>query len=218
MIITIRYNDGKRYKGIPSFFPFLEIIQKYPFPKPAICSRTNHRLKWLDTKIDSFIDSKFHKYLEPIKRDPMLHIVSVDDGSKTHLNLSIAQKEDSVMVLLNLGDFLTLEQIKQLFVDFVTIGSHIDHGWCGTSTASILEKHFPNNNNYLNWIQYYGKKELEQRGGFEAFETNPYVQTQRIHDGLLVQVGNNPNIFTTFEGETLLVHAINALPLLKEAL
>jgi hypothetical protein len=65
------------------------------------------------------------------------------------------------------------------------------------------------------WLDYFGKEELEKRGGFAAFESNPYVQTQRIHDGLLVQVGESSDVFDTPEGEQLLVNAINALPPLK---
>ncbi|MEN9611588.1 MAG: hypothetical protein RLZZ628_2402 [Bacteroidota bacterium] len=64
-------------------------------------------------------------------------------------------------------------------------------------------------------LNYFGKEELEKRGGFVAFESNPYVQTQRIHDGLLVQVGDNLDVFDTPEGEQLLVNAINALPPIK---
>jgi hypothetical protein len=143
----------------------------------------------------------------------------VDETAESQLQLVICQKSDSVMVLSNLLPFLALQQIRQFFLELIHAGQLLDNGWCGSSRAAFMEKNFPNEDSddrtMLTWLQYFGKEELEKRGGYAAFESNPYVQTQRIHDGLLVQVGESPDVFETPEGEQLLVRAIHALPLIK---
>jgi hypothetical protein len=219
MKIAIRYTNGKQFRQVSSFLPFLKIIEKYPFPKPVDCSYTNPKLKWLHCKISSFTDDQLLKRLEPVRRNPITHIVALDDLSGAHLHFAVTQKSDTMLILSNLLPFIKVDQVKQLFMNMVSEGHLLDNGWCGASVTSILEKHFPSENGYtitmLTWLQYYGKEELEKRGGFAAFESNPYVQTQRIHDGLIVQVGESPDAFDTPEGEQLLVNAINALPPLK---
>jgi hypothetical protein len=215
MNISLVYKKGVEFRGIRNFLPLLQVVEKYPFPKPINCSRTNYRLHWLNTKITSFTSGKFLKYLEPAKRSSM-HIVSVDENSVEHLTLSIGQNDISTFLLTNVHAFLTVPQMKQLFIDLIRCESKWDKAYCTTFVTLIFEKHFSNGNyTPLYWLQYFPKEELEWRGGFAAFESNPYVQTQRIHDGLLVQVGENPNVFDTPEGEQLLVNAINALPSLK---
>jgi hypothetical protein len=147
-----------------------------------------------------------------------MHIVSVDENSDLHITLSIAQKEDSVLLLSNVPTFINIEQLKQLFIELIECNALWSEGHYTYGIADLLQKNFPNERRtktMLTWLQYYGKAELEWRGGFAAFESNPYVQTQRIHDGLLVQVGESPDVFDTPEGEQLLVNAINALPPLK---
>jgi hypothetical protein len=216
-MITVSYNNGKLFTGIACFVPFLEIIKKYPFPVPVRCER-NAKEKWIVTKITSFTSDGFLKCLATPKRYAT-HIVTVDDASSAHLNLSIHQKEDSTIALLNAQFFLQNQLLKQLFVDLINAGPLLDRGWCGKYLSDIWERNLPNFGHVtqpiLTWLQYYGNAELEKRGGFAAFESNPYVQTQRIHDGLLVQVGDSPDGFDTPEGEQLLVNAINALPPLK---
>ncbi|MDJ1499907.1 hypothetical protein [Xanthocytophaga agilis] len=68
----------------------------------------------------------------------------------------------------------------------------------------------------LNWLQYFGKEELELQGGMEALEANPLLKTERIHDGLLIQVGESPYDAFTPQGEELLVKATRSLPPVKK--
>jgi hypothetical protein len=217
IMITVSYNNGSLFTGIACFVPFLEIIKKYPFPAPIQCTRTAKE-KWIVTKITSFTSDGLLKCLATPQRYST-YIVTVDDTSSAHLNLSIHQKDDSTLILMNAQSFLKNQLMKQLFVDLIKAGPLLDRGWCGAYLSTIWERNLPNfgkvTQPILTWMQYYGKEELEKRGGFAAFESNPYVQTQRIHDGLLVQVGDSPDVFDTPEGEQLLVNAINALPPLK---
>lgn len=219
MIIKLRCDEGL-IVGKTQLLPLLQVIEKYPFPKPIHCSRTNPKLIWLNGKINSFTGEKFLKYLDPTKRNLGMHIVSVDENSNLHLNLSIAQKEDSVLLMTNVKSFLTAQQAKQFFIELVQCDERWSQGYCTNDIFELIEKHFTDDERrtktLLNWLQYFGREELEWRGGFPAFELNPHVKTQRIHDGLLVQVGDSPDVFDTPQGEILLVNAINALPLVKQ--
>lgn len=216
MSIILVYNDGKQFRKIAPFLPFLKTIEQYSFPKPTNFIYTNTRLYWLERKLSSFTDPQFLKHLDPVKRHHSIHTVIVDNASDAHIQVVINQKDNSVMLLSNYRPFITVPQIKELFLKLIHEGEQLDYGFCGPFQTNIAETHFPGENDstmtMLSWLQYYGKAEVEQRGGFGAFESNPYVQTQRIHDGLLVQVGDHIDAWATPEGEALLVHAMKALP------
>lgn len=217
MTLTICYKKGLQFRGVSHFLPFLKTIERYPFPKPLNCSRTSVKLTWLKTTIVSFTSKKFLSYLDSWKGS--MHWIQVDSNDATRIHLAINQTGENVIVLSNLSAFIHPAQIKQLFVDLIMDGRYLDHGLCGKNLVEILEKNLPHFDSrqmtFLNWLQYFGKAELERRGGIAAFESNPYLQTERIHDGLFVQVGDDPSIFDTPEGEQLLVNAINALPLIQ---
>jgi hypothetical protein len=130
MIITIRYNQVRLLRGIVFFRPFLEVIEKYPFPPPVNCSRTNAQLVWVNTKINAFTSKKFLKYLEPTTRNRSIAHLTADDNSIAHLNVFISQGSDgSVLLLKNLLTFVDYPQSKQLFIDLLGFGQLLDHGW-----------------------------------------------------------------------------------------
>jgi hypothetical protein len=219
MLIRISYKNGVEFRGKTHFLPLLKVVKKYPFPKPSQVSRTDAQLHWLETEIKSFTDKKILKYLEPIKRHPNIYVVLIDNASEDHPNLSLSQGDESVFIISKVRSFLAHGAAKQLFCDLISCEPAWHYGIAGMDNTSIYGNHFDyaerDTKTMLTWLQYFGKEELEKRGGFAAFESNPYVQTQRIHDGLLVQVGDSPDAFDTPEGEQLLVRAIHALPLIK---
>jgi hypothetical protein len=196
-MIRFNYSKGAKYSGKAHFLPILRVLKKYPFPRPVTCSRLNDwTAGWED-------------------------IVCVDCDSDKHLQIHISQGvEGSVLQLSNMHPFLTTEQLKSFFKDLIQCNSMCCDAQCGSDISQLWVKNFSETERryqkkMLLWLQYFGKEALEACGGFPAFELNPYVETQRIHDGLLVQVGASPAIFKTPEGEALLVNAINALPPLK---
>jgi hypothetical protein len=198
----------------------LRIIEAYPFPKPQKCTRTNQKLQWLDTKISAFTSEKLLKYIDGLNKHPEINQLCVDDISEGHVHLSIAQNQKgSGLSLSNIRQFLSIVQVKSLFVELLLCHSTCFEAICSPDISELLGRNFTDHERLtktiMSWLQYFDKDGIEKRGGFAAFESNPYVQTQRIHHGLLVQVGENPNVFDTPEGEQLLVNAINALPSLK---
>ena len=63
----------------------------------------------------------------------------------------------------------------------------------------------------LAWLQYFGAEEFLRQGGEDIFD-NPYIQAEKIGDGVLIQVGDSPYDAYTPEGEELLVKATKAMP------
>jgi hypothetical protein len=219
-MIRFFYNEGLKSKGRKHFLSLLQIVEQYPFPKPLNCTRSDKKLHWVNTKISSFTSNKFLKYIDCFEH-PEMNYIMVDDVAEKRLHLSIAQSEmGSGLGLSNVRMFLTLPQLKSLFIELLHCNETCYNATCGNDISELLGRNFSDNQRsnktFLSWIEYFGKAELEKRGGFKAFESNPYLQTERIHDGILVQVGDSPDIFDTPEGEALLVNAINALPLLKQ--
>jgi hypothetical protein len=220
-MINLSHEGGTIVKGKKHFLPLLQIIEHYPFPKPLKCTRTNRKLEWLESKIIAFTSDKFLKYVDGIGLQQSIGYVLVDNASSKQLNLSITQSNNgSGLSLNNIYAFLTVVQIKSLFLELVQCYSSCYEAVCSKDISQLFMRNFTDEERrskvLISWLQYYGKTELEKRGGFTVFESNPYVQTQRIHDGLLVQVGDSPTFFETPEGELLLINAINALPLIKQ--
>jgi hypothetical protein len=219
-MIQLEYKDGKPFKGDSHFRPLLKIIESYPFPIPSQARKTAKK-GWYSFNICGFTDTKVLRSIDPNKRKYDTQVLLIAEGEGLHLQLMIDQNRSAVsqLVLGNERDFLTKSQIKELFIKLIECELFWEMGSCNWVGSFFFRDHFNEwerkTQTMLTGLDYFGKEELEKRGGFAAFESNPYVQTQRIHDGLLVQVGDSPDAFDTPEGEQLLVNAINALPPLK---
>jgi hypothetical protein len=104
-------------------------------------------------------------------------------------------------------------------MDLIACESSCYEATCSPDISAILGRNFTSSQRQtkmiLGWLEYLSKDAVESRGGFAVFESNPYLQTERLHGGLLVQIGEHPDVFATPEGEALLLNAINALPLVK---
>jgi hypothetical protein len=214
-MINLYYKTKK--KGSPFFLPLLRTIAQFPFPKPLNCSCLDQEQYWYESKIGSFTSKRLLEYLDA----DAFQQVWIDNASPKRLNLYIAQgKDSSGLGLNNIRCFISLPQVRTLFIDLIRCHPLCYEATCSPDIVDFLQRNFTNQQRQtktlLGWMEYFGKDALDRRGGFDAFESNPYVHTQRIHDGLLVQVGDNPDVFGTPEGEALLVNAINALPLLKQ--
>ncbi|MEN9613557.1 MAG: hypothetical protein RLZZ628_4371 [Bacteroidota bacterium] len=202
----------------PNFLRLLEIMETYRFPKPSLASKM-HKNTWKDFPITHFKDKNLLKALVPVRKRSSDYIVMIDNASEEHVHFAFTQGLDNILVLNRLKSFLTNPEIKSLFYDLSQLEG-CDYGWCSIFEDKLYTKNFTSldfsNKMMLNWLQFYKKDHLEKIGGFVVFESNPYVQTQRIHDGLFIQVGEDPAIFDTPAGEALLINAINALPLIKQ--
>jgi len=63
----------------------------------------------------------------------------------------------------------------------------------------------------LFWLTFFGDDELERQGG-DAVVLNPFAACAQVGHGVLLQVGQSPQVAVTAEGEQALVRATRALP------
>lgn len=85
-----------------------------------------------------------------------------------------------------------------------------------TATNQMWDKYYQQNPRTrqasgLLWLQYYGEEEYIKQGG-EAIFNNPYIKTERIAKGVLIQVGDSPFNSLTEPGQQALLSATKAMP------
>ena len=108
------------------------------------------------------------------------------------------------------------EHLKTFFLDLVQKSDPLFAATRFEKIASdIIEKHFEDTVHedilLLHWLNYFGKEEFAKRGG-EAIFKNPYIKTEKMSEGVLIQVGESPYDAYTPEGEALLVKASLEMP------
>jgi hypothetical protein len=200
-----------------ALYSILKIIGSYPFPIPQEARKIyNQKSRFFE--ITSLTDKALLKVLAPKIRS-RIHTVLIDNDTTDKLGICISQSENIGFTLVNPKLYLTNSVLKHLFYDLIKSQSFWYHGMCHLFSLDLYHRNLTyeerTSKTMLAWLQYFSKEEVEKRGGFAAFESNPYLQTERIHDGLFVQVGDDSTLFDTPEGEALLINAINALPLIK---
>lgn len=219
-MIRLCYRSHLKLNSKTDFLPLLQVLKKHSFPRPAKCSRLNSKtVGWEARRIASFTSEILFNYLDLMEPDTKA-VICIDSESKSRLQIQLNQALDERGMMLQMDNvlkFLSLEELKSFFKRLIQCNSTCYNAYCGSDLSSLWVKNFTEterryHKRMLLWSQYFGKEELEKWGGFAVFESNPYLQTERIHDGLLIQVGDNPTVFSTPEGEVLLVNAINALP------
>jgi hypothetical protein len=199
------------------FVPLLKIIATYPFPKPQNASKT-YKKDWVHFEVMTFTDAILLNALDPKRNSAKFYEVRLDEDAKEQLHFTFRKSRESgnLLVINNWIPFLDFDMLKKLFVEIIYCTPHWKYAVTSLLRPQIYQESFTQEERLtklpLDWLNYFGKKELEKWNGYEAFEANPYIQTERIHDGLLVQLGNNPNVFDTPEGKMLLMNAMKALP------
>ncbi len=109
-------------------------------------------------------------------------------------------------------------QVRDLFVQLCKLlNPDIGKVYLSEAFSKIQEKHFEWEGRtahftFFNWLQYFGKHELQRQGGEDAIFQNPYIKAERLGEGILIEVGNDPFEAHTPEGEELIVKATRALP------
>ncbi|MEN9611655.1 MAG: hypothetical protein RLZZ628_2469 [Bacteroidota bacterium] len=217
MIVIVYKNQP--LLSLDTYKEVLTLIASYPFPLPSEGYKgCNGKEQYFN--IATFADKQILKALTPkIRR--FTNEVMIDNAFPNRLSLLIRQGKNVGIHLYGERLFLNGMQRKNLFRSLLNGHTSCLRGQCEIDNTELYQRNFDNDEvlhkTMLGWLHYFSQEELEKRGGFAAFELNPYLYTERIHDGLYVQVGgDDPAIFDTPEGERLLVNAINALPLIQK--
>jgi hypothetical protein len=200
-------------------YSFLYILENTTLPRPVKIMWTDAYLDWRESLINSFLDSKLISKIEPLQRHIDMYDIWIDYNSEDNINVRIGQSySDSIIIYFSnkLMERYSVNFCKNLFISILLELPKINTARCVGTYDEIYKRSFKDiERPYLGWIQYINNSMILERGGFEIFESNPYLQTERIHDGLLIQVGESPYDAFTPEGEELLVKATRSLPPVK---
>lgn len=215
-MILFRSNQaGQSFSHRRDFLPLLKIIASYPFPKPQIGTKT-YKKDWVEFDVTTFTDVILRNALDPKRNSVLFYEVQTDpeDTERLHFTFRKSREGGNSLYLDNLFPFLDALRIRQLFLEMVR---HIPHWtYCVSNmiSAQMYQEAFQETEHPkkvpFDWLNYFGTEDLEKWHSLEAFESNPYLQTERIHNGLFVQLGNDPTLFKTPEGKKLLINAIDA--------
>jgi len=200
-------------------YAILSILDNTTLPKPKKIMWTNQKLEWEEKEIDSFTDKLLFERIDPLERDREVYETWVDYNSETNLNIRIGQSYEDVIniyVVLDVAIAYAYRYYGELFSSMLQLIPYCKTGKCGSIYDKIYKSKFKElAKPYLGWLQYFNGKMIVERGGFELFESNSLLKTERIHNGLLIQVGESPYDAFTPEGEKLLVEATRSLPPVK---
>ncbi|MBC8111638.1 MAG: hypothetical protein H7Y04_11305 [Verrucomicrobia bacterium] len=215
--IILDYSLGIRNMRVKeNLYPLFQKLEEANLPKPNIVMWTDEKLEWKNAVINSFIDINLLDKLDPYQRDDDIYDVWIDLNSNEKINIKIGQSFEDRIVIIIVDKIMNLHNhsfCRNLFVSILSSLSNCETGRCDARYNDIYRYKFEGiSKPYLGWIQYFNNKMIMERGGFESFESNPLLKTERIHDGLLIQVGESPYDAFTPEGEELLVRATRSLP------
>jgi hypothetical protein len=222
--LILRYDiNGNLFRGEIRFLPILELLNSMNFPPPNFLEWTTKKMNWKSTSINSFVDSIVILSLDPKERHKEFYSIHIDNASEQNISISFDQNEKSSIICIRIPqsilDTWSKIDIYTLFIKLLELITDCSVANCyfEKEMRKIIFTHFDYNHRtfyspMLFWLQYFGKEELERQGGMEALESNPLLKTERIHDGLLIEVGESPYDAFTPEGEELLVRATRSLP------
>ncbi|MEO0040633.1 MAG: hypothetical protein RL329_81 [Bacteroidota bacterium] len=212
------------YKGI---LPVLELLNSVGFPpavRVAFKGKNSSRMRKM--QVHGYLDPKLTAILEPVdKTNSEIEIFDAlkysdgSHGSRVDIHQGKYRHSLTILIPIELLTQLTIYGVQSLFHKLVQLFPNAYAGECSflwyRSYFSVTRRScfVP----YLVWRQYLSAKELEIQGGKAAFESNNLLKTERIHDGLLIEVGESPYDIFTDEGEALLAKATESLPPVVES-
>jgi hypothetical protein len=222
------YGNKTAYLGYNGLLPALKRLEMMSLPKPTtleFLGKSKSRMR--KKTIQSYLDPQVLAVLEP-NGLVGTQIEIYDQTAAFRVSISQQGLSDFFLISIHSPLLESLETafLKKLFVDLLYLfpKTHFAHCHFVHYMSNFNRKYMDTSpvvrNNYLKflvWLQYLSKEELWIQGGQFAFEENPLLKTERLQEGLLVQVGENPYDIFTEDGEAMLVKATFSLPPLQDS-
>ncbi len=222
--IIFPYKSTVNALGYKGLLPVLTYLENSFLPKPLEVQFTGKSPSRLRKKqIHSYLDPQLLALLEPNGRTGTL--INIQATHQHYCFVAFFQDGISHQIVMDIDGALVVQAkiatLKALFTDLLHQCPQAYYAQCCFTLyyAVFNRKHIEpcgiSRTNYLRflvWLQYLSAEELRIQGGRDAFERNSFLQTERLHDGLLVEVGESPYDIFTEEGEALLVKATFSLP------
>jgi hypothetical protein len=218
------FHSPVNYLGSKGLLPVLHLLETSGLPKPLeieFSGKSRNRMR--KRSIHSYLDPQLLAILEPIA--PTGTLIKINATQDLYFSIYISQASSSDQMVIDIDpkivERMGIEKAQKMFTDLVNLFPKVYFAQCcfvryySDFNRKYMDHSQLNRSNYfpfLVWLQYVGSQELIFQGGMSLFESNPLLRTTRLHDGLLVEVGDSPyNIFKA-EGEALLVKATFSLP------
>lgn len=222
------YPNKTHYLGHNGLLPLLQLLDSAGFPSAIRVEFTGKKSRTRKMQVNGYLDPQLTAILEPVgsigSYIEIFDNIRLWDGSHGS-RVAIYQGKNihflSILIPIELLTEWTTQKVQSLFQKLVQLFPGASVGQCSflRYLADFNLKYSPRHCclPFLVWLQYLSAKELEIQGGKTAFETNSLLQTKRIHDGLLIEVGESPYDIFTDEGEALLAKATESLPPVVES-
>lgn len=207
------------------YLPIIKIFREIGLPEPTRVKYHTKSLTQKESNLKGWDDKKLLEAILPKNRHSRSYQVSVYLGDFEQYCISIKQQYITEIYLeipeLN-GDDLILQKIEHAFSKIILL-----QNWYFACQSFVYQDYLVSEKYlkledcrnspflYFKWKQFLSSEIIEKEGGFEVFENNPLLKCERMHNGLLVQVGESPYDIFTPEGEELMVKATLSLPPLK---
>ncbi len=197
--------DGDPSDAAAFLPPLLRILDASFLPKPQALEPIGRK----EIPIEGFLDPAVLAAVEGKSKGIRLL------GPGLHVELLRPRSGTVLLILFAPGP--PAASIRELFIKLVTAMSpsygrvHLDQ-----LSRELHEAHYADQRRTfyasgLYWLNFFGPDELALQGG-DGVAENPHARTERVGNGLLVEVGSDPMEAATPAGEARLVAATKALP------
>jgi hypothetical protein len=199
------------FKGYDQLKDIVHYFENSFLPKPTLLKVTGLKDKKIENYVNGATINALNKKKHAVQfhHDPLIAsaiIIQLDD--ETLINAYIPAADVKLLSINSLKEFL-----KELIIRTNPSFGIVSYETCAEELHEKYYKDSPRtfNSSGLQWLQFFGSDEEKRQGG-TAIEQNPYIKTERIANGLLVEVGESPFDACTQAGKDLLVMATKAMP------
>jgi hypothetical protein len=212
--------------GSNEIFSIFQVLSDIGSFASNIVEWVDEQNNWKKHETDSFIDSIIKDIIDGKQDIKPSSLILINDVLEDRISFGMVRNESIYTLNFRFPKIYSKEKetdnLIYIIKSIINIASPISLSFCFEKISlKISDKHFlyqgrtPFSGNLV-WLQYFGKEESYRQGGIEALESNPLLKTERIHDGLLIQVGESPYDAFTPEGEQLLIEATRSLPPVRD--
>jgi|GEM_PF-2965915 len=216
---------ASKFLGSNEIFSIFQVLSDVNLFGSNIVEWVDEQNNWKKHKTDSFIDSIIKDVIDGKQDVKPSTVILINDVSEDRMSFGMVRNESVCTLSFRFPKMHSKEKETHNLIDIskniLNIIRPISLSFCFEKiNLKISNKYFlyqgrTSFSGNLVWLQYFNKEELERQGGIEALESNPFLKTERIKDGLLIQLGESPYDAFTPEGEQLLVEATRSLPPVK---
>ena len=206
------YEDDLSVRGASGFSPVLERLQNSFLPPPTELAATDKP----ERAISSYLDDAVLKALDRKK-----HVVELINKAEK-VKVIFSQPSDrswfGIYMPATLAMQIPADEIRELFVDLIQLLKTPTYAVCqlGAHAGALHRAAYAQAPRTfyadgLFWLNFFGPDEIERQGGADL-ANNPIAKVERLPQGILIQVGDDPFQAATPDGENKLKKATAAMP------